>query len=61
MYFTYLVIDKIFTFLGCYSDPRLGESLTVMPTNGDMVWIIINSVVSAIFAFYILYKIKDEF
>jgi hypothetical protein len=61
MYIAYLLIDKIFTFLGCYSNPKLGEDIMVMPTSGDIVWIVINTVLSSVLAFYMLHKLKDEF
>jgi len=58
VYIVYYVIDHIFTFFNLYSSTKLGEDLFVMPTNSDMIYIIINVVVSTIVGFYILKKIK---
>ena len=60
MYFAYVLIDKGFTFLDWYANPQLGHDITVIPTNGD-IWLIgINTVISSIVAFYALYKIKEK-
>jgi hypothetical protein len=59
VYILYAIIDKLFTLLSLYSNPQLGESLSVMPTTGDMVLIFINVIVSSIAGFYFTYKIKE--
>jgi len=58
IYVIYMGIDKVLTFLGVYSNPKLGEDLSVMPTNGDIAWIVCNTLISGILTIYILYKIK---
>lgn len=59
VYFIYLMIDKVFTFFDWYSNPLLGTDLNVMPTDGDIKLIIINSILSSIISFMILRQIKD--
>ena len=58
MYFAYILLDKLFTFFDWYSNPQLGHDLTVMPTNGDIWLIILNTLVSSVGALYLLYTIK---
>jgi len=58
MYAIYKSIDKVLTFLGVYSNPKLGEELSVMPTNWDIAWIVCNTLISGMLTIYILYKIK---
>lgn len=60
MYFAYALIDKGFMFLDLYSNPQLGYDIMVMPSNADIWLIVINSIVSSIVAFYVLYKIKEN-
>jgi len=60
VYVAYLLIDKVFTFLGLFSNPQLGHDLMVMPTNGDIWLILINSLVSSVVAFYLLFKIEER-
>jgi len=58
VYVLYAILDKLFTLLSLYSNPQLGESLSVMPTTGDMVLIFINVLVSSVLGLYWTYKIK---
>ncbi|SFV55985.1 hypothetical protein MNB_SV-8-686 [hydrothermal vent metagenome] len=58
VYFTYAIIDKLFTFLHFYSNAKLGESLSVIPTTSDIVLIILNVLLSSLLSVYLLYKIK---
>ena len=60
MYGIYLLIDTLFTFFDWYSNPQLGHDIMVMPTSGDIWLIVLNTVVSSIVAFYVLYKIKEN-
>ncbi len=60
MYTLYILIDKIFTFLDLYSNPQLGIDIMVIPTNTDIWLILINTLLSSIGTFYILFKIKDN-
>jgi len=60
MYFAYVLIDKGFTFLDWYSNPQLGHDIIVMPTSSDIWLISINTLLSFIAAFYLLYKIKKK-
>jgi len=58
MYGIYIVIDKVFTFFTFFSSPQLGHDIMVIPTSGDIWLIVINTLVSSVMAFYLLYKIK---
>ena len=60
MYVIYVLIDKVFTFFDWYSNPQLGHDITVMPTSGDIWFITLNTLVSSVGAFYLLYKIKQK-
>jgi hypothetical protein len=60
MYIGYTLIDKLFTFFDWYSNPQLGHDLLIMPTSSDMWLIGINSILSSILAFYLIYKIKER-
>jgi len=60
MYILYIMIDKVFTFLDLYSNPQLGIDIMVIPTNTDIWLILINTLLSSIGTFYILFKIKDN-
>ncbi len=57
-YIVYKIIDYIFTFLGLFSNPKLGESLSIMPTQSDFVLIVINIVFSMVIAFVIYKRVK---
>jgi len=59
IYIAYSVIDFIFIFLNFFSNPNLGTSLTVMPTNTDMVFIFINVIISSIIGYILLKKINE--
>jgi len=59
-YVFYLLIDKIFTLLNLYSNPKLGYDLMVMPTNTDMIFIGINTLLSSAGALYLIFKLKDK-
>jgi len=59
MYVAYLLIDRLFTLFDWYSNPQLGHDIMVMPTNGDIWLIVINTLFSSVVAFYLLYKIKE--
>jgi hypothetical protein len=58
VYVLYTIVDHIFTFLNLYSSPELGNSMLVMPTNTDMVFIGINVVISSILGLYLLKKVN---
>jgi len=60
VYAIYWLIDTIFTFLNFYSSDELGNDLTVMPTDSDFTYIIINIVISATLGYYIFKKIKKN-
>ena len=60
MYVVYVLIDKLFTLFDWYSNPQLGHDIMVMPSSGDIWLISINTLLSAIAAFYVLYKIKKK-
>jgi len=60
MYVTYLLIDTLFSFFDWYSNPKLGHDMMVMPTSSDIWLITINTLLSAIVAFYLLYKLKEK-
>lgn len=59
VYVVYAIIDKLFTLLSLYSNPHLGESLSVIPTTGDMILIFINVLLSSMLGLYLTYKIKQ--
>jgi len=59
MYVAYLLIDRLFTLFDWYSNPQLGHDIMVIPTNGDIWLIVINTLFSSVVAFYLLYKIKE--
>ena len=54
------MMDKIFTSLDLYSNPQLGIDLTVIPTTGDMWIIFINTLLSSIGAFYLMFKMDID-
>jgi len=58
IYILYIIIDKVFTFLDFYSNPQLGHDLMVIPTTGDIWFIVINTLLSFAGSFYILSKIQ---
>ena len=58
VYLVYMVIDKIFTFFNFYSSEQLGKDLSVMPTQTDMVFILINVLLSSIIGYFLLKKIN---
>ncbi|MCB4743861.1 MAG: hypothetical protein LGB07_01075 [Sulfurovum sp.] len=58
VYVLYGIIDKLFTLLSLYSNPKLGESLSVMPTTGDIILIFINILFSSLIGLYLVHKIK---
>jgi len=60
MYILYTMIDKVFTFLDLYSNSQLGVDIMVMPTDGDIWLILINTLLSSIGTFYLLFKINDK-
>ena len=58
VYGVYMLIDTIFSFFHLYSSEQLGVDLLVMPTDSDMIYILINSVVSIIAGYFIYRKVK---
>jgi hypothetical protein len=60
VYLLYELIDKLFTLLHLYSSNKLGSDLSVMPTDSDLTFILINIVISGIFGFYIYKKVKHS-
>jgi hypothetical protein len=58
IYLLYMLIDTIFSFFHLYSSEQLGHDLTVMPTNSDFTYILINSILSMILGYYIFKKMK---
>jgi hypothetical protein len=58
VYVLYSIVDYIFTFLNLYSSPKLGNSMLVMPTSTDMVFIGINVFISSVLGLYILKKVN---
>jgi hypothetical protein len=59
VYILYIIIDKIFTSFGWFSNPNLGKDLLVMPNQTDIILIFINIFISTILAWYILFKYRD--
>jgi len=59
VYIIYLLIDKVFTFFGLFSNPLLGIDITIMPTDSDINYIIINIIVSTVLSYIVLNKIKQ--
>ncbi len=60
VYFIYMGVDTVFTFLHFYSSDKLGKNLTTMPTQTDTIFIFINIMISTISG-YILMKKIDEY
>ena len=60
MYVLYIMIDKVFTFLGWFSNPQLGQDIMIMPTSGDIWLIAINTLLSSAGAFYVLHKMREQ-
>lgn len=60
VYLAYDLIDRLFTRLNWYSDPQLGESLNVMPTQGDIILITINIFFASFFAYITMRWLKEQ-
>ncbi|RRS31863.1 MAG: hypothetical protein P794_03035 [Epsilonproteobacteria bacterium (ex Lamellibrachia satsuma)] len=60
VYLAYKIIDALFAFLNLYSNPKLGETLSIMPTTGDVVLIALNILLSSLLSIYLLYEIKAK-
>ena len=60
VYIIYKIIDYIFTFLNLYSSKELGQDLLVMPTDSDLTWIIINTVISMVAGFVVMRWIENK-
>ena len=60
-YFAYALIDRLFTLFNWYSSPRLGESISVVPTQGDIILIAINVLFSSLFAYIAMRWVKEQF
>ncbi|RUM63573.1 MAG: hypothetical protein DSZ05_08390 [Sulfurospirillum sp.] len=60
-YFAYWVIDRLFSLLRWYSNPKLGEDIMVMPTTSDIWLIALNVLFSTVIAWYLLHKIKTTY
>ncbi len=56
-----MVIDKGLTLLNVYSNPQLGEDILVMPTSSDIMIIIVNTIISSVFAWMVLRRIKASY
>jgi len=61
VYIVYWGIDKVFTILNFYSNPKLGEDIMIMPTTSDVWLIAVNVLLSSILGYYLLHKIKTEY
>ena len=58
VYIAYWIIDTIFDFLNLYSNHDLGQDIMVMPTEGDMILVGINIVLSLVLGLMALNKLK---
>jgi hypothetical protein len=58
VYVVYSLIDKLFTHLNWYSNPKLGEDIMIMPTNTDIWLIFTNILLSSVIGYFLLHKIK---
>jgi len=61
VYMIYWGVDKIFTLLDWYSNPKLGEDIMIMPTSSDVWLIFVNVLLSSMLGYYLLYRVKTEY
>ena len=57
VYFLYMAVDTVFTFLHFYSSDKLGQDLVTMPTNTDMMLIFLNIIISTVAGYIVLQKL----
>ena len=60
VYIIYWIIDRLFTFLNLYSSKELGQDLFVMPTDSDLILIVINIVLSMVAGFVVMRWIESR-
>ena len=60
VYIIYWIIDRLFTFLNLYSSKELGQDLFVMPTNSDLILIVVNIVLSMVAGFVVMQWIENR-
>ena len=56
VYFLYMAVDIVFTFLHLYSSDKLGQDLVTMPTNTDIMLIFLNIILSTVVGYIVLRK-----
>ena len=57
VYFLYMAVDTLFTFLHLYSSDRLGKDLVTIPTGSDMLLIFLNIILSTVAGYILLQKL----
>lgn len=60
VYIIYWIIDRLFTFLNLYSSKELGQDLFVMPTDSDLILIVVNIVLSMVAGFVVMRWIESR-
>ncbi len=60
VYIIYWIIDRLFTFLNLYSSKELGQDLFVMPTDSDLMLIVVNIVLSMVAGLVVMRWIESR-